>query len=151
MIGKPTRAVNHLMNLMTKIHLHDKRKLHIKWFNRLMSKRSNVYQSFIWVKQLPPHGCNDFPLQKCKNQIFHLYIFSQYSWGRDFQKMLLLMSSVTFSFGLSLVIFCFGFLSWEGLHRNIVILLMVGLHRSKDPSMQSDRKILLFHGSNKVS
>ena len=138
------------MNSMTKIHLQDKRKLHIKWFNRLMSIRSNVYLSFIWVHQLSPYGCNDFPIQKCKNQIFPLYIFSQYSWGRDFQKMPLLISSVTFSSGLSLVIFCFGFQSWEGLHRNIVILLMVGLHRSKAPSMQSDQKILLFdgHGSN---
>ena len=53
---------------MTKIHLHDKRKLHIKWFNRLMSIRSNDYLSFIWVHQLSPYGCNDFPIQKCKNQ-----------------------------------------------------------------------------------
>ena len=134
------------------------KKLQIQWFKRLMSKRSNVYQSLIWVDQLCPHGFNDLSIQKCKNQIFPLHIFSQYNWGSDFQNMLSFKVICDFLIwvnpvGLSLVIFYFGFQSREGLHRNMVMLLIVGLHGSKGPSvfLQCDHKVLFFHGPNEVS
>ena len=97
-----------------------------------MSKRSsNVYKSFKVISSL-----NDVSIQECKNQIFSLPIFSQYNLGPDFQDMLSFNDICNFFIwlnpvGLLLVIFCLGFQSWESLHRNMVVLPIVGLPGSK--------------------
>ena len=80
--------------------------------------------------ELSPKSLNDLSVEKCKDQIFLLYIFGKCNRGPDFKHMLLFKVIYYFFSRLNPICFpymivCTNFQSGEGLNTSGMLLLVV--------------------------